>query len=282
MPDAAGPFIKWAGGKTQLLLELDKHVPSKFGRYYEPFLGGGSLYFWLANAGRIKRASLSDINGRLTDTYRVVRDNPSHLIRALARMKGAYISEKTREGKTRLFTAIRNEFNAGDALVRQAARLIFLNKTCFNGMFRENLSGEYNVPHGKFKSPPMICDEAGLLAASAALAIADISRREFDQITPKRGDFVYFDCPYWPASASSDFTAYSKEPFGPAQQEALRDFAMVLKKKGVHVLLSNADVPPVRKLYSSRMGFSIRRVEARRNVNSKADRRGKVGELIIW
>ena len=168
-----------------------------------------------------------------------------------------------------------------DFLPERAARFIFLNKAGFNGLYRVNKSGGFNVPAGKFKSPPMICDEENLRACSAALQGVAIWNASFDAIDREAvpGDFVYFDPPYWPVSASADFTAYTKEPFGPAEQERLRDLALSLKRCGVHVLLSNADVPPVRKLYAK--GFTIERVEARRAINSDASKRGSVGELLI-
>lgn len=277
----ARPPIKWVGGKTQLLPELHKHVPQKFKYYFEPFMGGGALFFSLVATGRLGDAVLSDSNQRLIACYRGLRDDLPHAHRYLLQHAHAYAARGAD-----YYLAVREGFNRGDRAARDAfvaADVIFLNKTGFNGLWRENKKGGYNVPPGKFKTPPTICDEANLRAVSAALQNVTLAHADFTvhgSVNPMPGDFVYFDPPYWPASSTADFTAYTRTAFGPAAQERLRDYALLLKKHRVHVLLSNADVPPVRALYAK--GFEMRRVEARRNVNSDASKRGAVGELIIW
>lgn len=275
------PFLKWAGGKTSLLPELEKHVPARFGDYYEPFLGGAALFFHLNVQGKLRKSILGDTNPSLIVTYRAVRDNVEGVIDVLGEMVAVY---RSRRGGSAYYYSQRNWFNkrVGDEAER-AARFIFLNKTCFNGLYRVNLDGHFNVPAGKFKSKPTVLDEAGLKRCSEVLRGVSIQCHDFRVTTrdAARGDFVYLDCPYWPASGTADFTAYTKAPFGPAQQEMLRDEAMRLKKRGVKVLLSNSDVPQVRKLYRG-FGFDMRRVTARRNINSHAGKRGPVGELLIW
>jgi DNA adenine methylase len=284
----ARPFLKWPGGKGQLLGELAKHVPERFGRYYEPFVGGGALFFHLSAAGRLNPDAhavlIGDQNEALIVTYAAVRDDVEPLIRALRRYaRGFDTSQQNRE---RLYYATRakriaTRFDVASAgRTASAARTIFLNRTCFNGLYRVNRSGGFNVPIGDHKNPT-ICDAQNLRACAAALAHTQLLVGDFEASSSgaARGDFWYADPPYVPLSASSDFTAYTKEPFGLAEQERLASLARQLKKKGVHVLLSNSNTPLVRKLYK---GFSMRRVLARRNVNSRADRRGCIHELLIW
>jgi len=272
-------FFKTAGGKRQLLSELRKYVPESFDRYFEPFVGGGALYFDLASNGRIGKcgAYLNDINGHMMATYTAVRDDLTRLVTRLVKHENYYIAANAKE-RLAYFTLVRAQHNVKG--LEAAARFLFLNRTCFNGLYRVNLKGEFNVPHGRYDNPT-ICDEPKLRAASIALKSVHLTCQDFEIATrtAKRGDFLFADCPYWPASASSDFTAYNKAGFGPAEQVRLRDHALSLKKQGVHVMLTNADVKPVRQLYSN--DFEIHRVQARRSINSKTEKRGSVGELII-
>lgn len=282
----ARPFVKWAGGKTQLLPELRRRIPSDFNRYIEPFVGGGALFFDLATPMGTRvgdpcagiggaKVILNDSNKWLAATYKAIRDIPASVINCLKMHEHDY----THEGADHYYK-IRNGPRATES-AWIAADFIFLNKAGFNGLFRVNKSGVFNVPAGKFKKQPTICDEENLRAVSLALQGVGIWSEGFECIQREcvPGDFVYFDPPYWPVSASSDFTAYTKEPFGPAEQERLRDLALDLKRRDVRVLLSNADVEPVRKLYAK--GFTVERVEARRAINSDASKRGSVGELLI-
>lgn len=267
----ARPFLRWAGGKTQLLPELLARVPEKFGRYYEPFVGGGALFFALrALCPKMQEATLSDSNGALMTTYTMVRNWPNDLIASLKRHALAH-SEKH-------YYAVREKLGYRLEAVDDAADFIYMNKAGFNGLYRVNRKGEFNVPWGKrARFEP---DEENIHACSKALAGINLIPSHFAVAAQAcKGDFVYFDPPYVPASATSNFTAYQKEPFGPEQQKELRDFALTLKKRGVHVMLSNSDTSEVRHLYNG--PFRIERVEARRNINSKGSARGPIGELII-
>jgi DNA adenine methylase len=265
----AAPIVKWAGGKRSSLSELDKHVPDKFGRYFEPFVGGAALFFRLAASDRADKARLNDMNGELMITYTAVRDRVDQVIRGLRLFK---YDEK-------IYYDVRAKFPSANTVVT-AQQFIYLNRTGFNGLYRVNRKGKFNVPFGRYTNPT-ICDEPNLRAASTALRGVELTSVDFEvAVAPaKRGDFVYFDPPYWPVGGYSDFTSYTKTDFGPDDQRRLRDMALKLKARGVHVVLSNADVPDVRRLYTK--GFVVRRVEARRNINSKVSARGKVGELII-
>lgn len=264
----AKPFVKWAGGKRQLAAKLLAHVPAKIGTYYEPFVGGGALFFALD--GRFEHALLNDANKRLIETYAGVRDDVETVISLLKTMpylKTFYIATRKRDPDIM-------------AEVDVAAWFIYLNKAGFNGLYRVNSSGGFNVPFGRYTNPT-ICDEPGLRAAAEALAGVQLRDGDFEKAvkSAERGDFVYFDPPYWPASPTSNFTGYTAGGFGAADHQRLRDIALVLKKRGVGVMLSNADLPPVRALYGK--GFELERVEARRGINSDAGKRGPVGELII-
>jgi DNA adenine methylase len=276
----ARPAFRLVGGKTQLLPELRKHVPSRFGRYFEPFVGAGALFFYLQSQGYLSNgAVLGDVNDRFMATYRALRNTPERVVDALRWYAKGY-----KKHGAAYYLNVRKEQvgHAGESDAETAAWLLFMQAAGFNGVYRENLKGGYNAPPGKFKNPPRICDEENLYAVSRALRGTILLTGDFGMslVEVKRGDFWYADPPYWPASASADFTAYSKEKFGSAEQERLRDVALSLKEKGVRVLLSNADVEPVRKLYAK--GFEVRRVEARRSVNSMTTKRGHVGELLIW
>ncbi len=270
----ARPFVKWAGGKRQLVGELRKSIPEDFfdGRhhYYEPFVGGGALFFSLRASGWNHAATLGDANERLMRTYLGVKDDVEAVIEALGKTryeKKFYLRERARPIDTAA-----NDFEV-------AAWFIYLNKAGFNGLYRVNKDGGFNVPFGDYDNPTL-CDAPGLRAASHALKKTKLVIGDFEKAvkSAEAGDLVYCDPPYVPVSATSDFTSYTKEKFGPVEQERLRDMALRLKRLGVHVILSNADVPFVRKLYK---GFNIRSVSARRNINSKGGSRGAVGEVII-
>lgn len=260
------PFVKWAGGKRQLLPELLRHAPARFGTYYEPFVGGGALFFQL----RPRRAVLADINARLIRTYRGVRDNVEDVIERLA----SYPHDED------FFYALRDtEIDArSDAEV--AAWFIYLNKTGFNGLYRVNRQNRFNVPFGRYDKPA-ICDDATLRACSAALADADLRVADFADVVEhaEPGDLVYFDPPYVPLSSTSSFTRYTSVGFGHDAQVRLRDVALELKRRGVHVLLSNSSAAVVRDLYGS--DFEVIEVSATRLVNSKGTRRGAIKELVI-
>jgi DNA adenine methylase len=276
MANMVKPFLKWVSGKTQLLPKLREfYSPGSFRAYREPFLGGGAVFFDFTARGLLDRASgvyLTDLNDELTSAYRAVRDSVDAVIAAFRehdRMHG----EDARNHYYQTRAAAPSE------PVAKAARTIYLNKTCFNGLYRVNRGGGFNVPMGRYKNPT-ICDEDNLRAASAAPARATIDSMHFRGLREEAqfGDFVYLDPPYVPTSATANFTSYTAGQFGPAEQRELADLFRKLDKRGCLLLLSNSDVPETRELYRD---FHVRAVEARRSVNSVGDKRGWVGEIIV-
>jgi DNA adenine methylase len=266
----AQPFVKWAGGKRQIIHELISLVPGTFGRYFEPFVGGGALFFELSALGRLSRpAILGDSNALLINAYSQLKISPDPVIRELGKLK---YDEK-------VFYDVREGFPMGSPVMR-AAQLIYLNRACFNGLWRVNRKGKFNVPFGRYTNPT-ICDADNLRLVGKALRTVGLMAADFEKVAAQAvaGDFVYFDPPYWPKGGYADFTSYAKEPFGPPEQERLRDVARTLKARGVHVLLSNADMPEVRKLYAR--GFKLKSIQAKRAINSKTSARGNTGELLI-
>lgn len=269
------PFLKWAGGKGQLLPELVMCVEAAapFGRYHEPFVGGGALFFDLYRRGSLgrKRAFLSDSNPDLIETYCAVRDNVTAVIEFLKK-------HKTQHSKDHYYET---RGTVPEDPVERAARVIYLNKTCYNGLFRVNSKGGFNVPFGRYENP-MICDEENLRAVSVALRRAAIGQRPFETVRERArtGDLVYFDPPYDPVSATASFTGYDRMGFGEASQRLLAEVSKELSAIGVKVLLSNSYTPLVRTLYEGKE-FAIGNVYAGRAVNSRGDRRGKVIEALI-
>jgi len=265
----AGPILKWAGGKGQLLREILRRVPAEFGTYHEPFVGGGALFFALWSERRIRRAVLSDVNSELIEAYETIRDDVEAVIRALRKHRNeeAYFYDLRKRDPRRMAPAAR------------AARLIYLNKTCFNGLYRVNSKGKFNVPFGD-NPRAKICDVEALRGASRAFRDADLHCEAFDAVLDRAqpDDFVYFDPPYQPLSKTASFTAYSRGGFGEAEQRRLAETFRTLAARGVHVLLSNSDTPLCRKLYR---GFPRHIVHATRAINSRADRRGRITELLI-
>jgi len=265
------PVVKWAGGKARLLGEILPSVPAKIGTYYEPFCGGAALFFALAaeEPRRFKRAVINDQNQELVSLYRAIRDDLSGLIKELRKFK------HDRD----FFYEVRGWDVKKASEAKRGARLLFLNKTCFNGLWRVNSKGLFNVPFGKYKNPNFL-DEEALEAASRALQDVDIRNEDFAEVTraSKTGDFVYFDPPYAPVSRTAQFTSYAVDGFGPADQERLKDEFARLRKKKVASMLSNADVADVRALYKD---FPLRSVHARRSINSDIKKRGVVSEVIV-
>lgn len=274
-PDAEGPRakppLKWVGGKRQIIDSLLELTPRSFGRYFEPFVGGGALFFEL----QPKAATISDSNLPLIATYKAIRDDVDSVIKFLK-------FHEARHSKSH-YLSVRAELGNQPKghIANLAARVIYLNKTCFNGLWRVNKKGQFNVPMGKYKNP-VICDAPNLRACARALKGVEIYCADFALAiqTATRGDFIYFDPPYAPVNTTSNFTAYAKAGFTWEDQARLMVAAKVLRAKGVKVLLSNADVPEIRELYGR--SFNFQRVEARRAINSKAEKRGNVGELLIW
>ena len=274
----ARPFLKWAGGKTQLLPQLRAATPPHIQTYYEPFLGGGALFFALQREGRFERAVLTDLNDELINAFAQVRDAVGEVIAALRAHEMNYGTAPQRRAD--YFYDVRQNAQLGFP-VERAARTIFLNKTCFNGLYRVNSQGEFNVPHGSY-AKPTICDEDGLRAASAALQEVELRTADFECAIrdAQAGDFVYFDPPYVPVSDTSNFTAYTADLFGLGEQERLADAAAELAARGVRFLLSNSNHPDVQNLYEAR-GMSTRDVVAGRAINSVGAARGPVAEYLI-
>jgi DNA adenine methylase len=273
-PTVAHPPLKWPGGKRHLLPEILPRLPKKIKTYYEPFVGGGAVFFALAaEEGRFKKAVIGDVNEELMRTYNVLSHSSDRVIRKL--------KQHAREHSENHYYDVRELDRLGHLHpVVLAARMIYLNRTCFNGLYRVNKTGRFNTPFGRYKNPT-ICNEENLLAVADVLGRkARMVTGDFETIVKKarRGDAVYFDPPYWPVSATSNFTAYSEGGFDHLDQTRLRDCFARLDKRGVHVLLSNSDTPLVRKLYK---GFKIEKVQAPRRINSKGGKRGNVGELLI-
>lgn len=269
---ACRPFLKWAGGKTQLLTRLEDLFPKRVRRYFEPFLGSGAAFFGIGNKIGTEQPVLSDINEHLIVAFEAVRDDPEALIGRLS----AHAQHHSRD----YYYSVRAMgLDAGSKLER-AARLIYLNRTCFNGLFRLNRKGGFNVPMGRYKNP-RICDVTGIRLASAALKDARLGTYSFvvavEGALP--GDFVYFDPPYDPLSTTSSFTSYTSENFGRPEQEALARCITDLTDRGVLVAMSNSATPFIRQLYSSR--FRIESVTASRRINSKALLRGPVEEVVV-
>ncbi len=272
----AGPFLKWAGGKTQLLGPIAARLPARIeGRYFEPFLGSGAVYFHLWSEGRLGGgALLSDANRPLVETFLAVRDRVGEVIRLLEAHRAAH-----RRSPREHYYAVRAAEPRGAAA--RAARWIYLNKTCFNGLWRVNRAGRFNVPMGRYPVPSIPRAEA-LRAASRALGDAEVRCLPFEEALrlPRRGDRVYLDPPYAPVSATARFTSYTAGGFGPREQEALADACARLARRGVRFLLSNSDTRSLRSLYCAR-GFRVDSVPARRAINSVPSRRGEVRELLV-
>jgi DNA adenine methylase len=268
----AKPFLKWVGGKRQLLREITRHAPKSFGRYHEPFVGGGALFFHLRQSHACP-AFLTDRNQRLIRTYRGVQHDVEGVIKLLG--------EHERRHSKPYFHEMRDqrEIDSG-TMTEVAAWMIYLNRTGYNGLYRVNSSNIFNVPFGKYENP-RICDADNLRACARALARAELDTAGFESVLDRarRGDLVYFDPPYRPLTATSKFTDYTSEGFGDEDQERLHDVALKLKKRDVFVVLSNSSSPFIKKLY--RDGFEQHKVGARRAVNSDPKGRGLVEELIL-
>ncbi|HEY9643658.1 MAG TPA: DNA adenine methylase [Coleofasciculaceae cyanobacterium] len=264
-PTPPRPFLKWAGGKAQLIQQYQPYFPQDFKTYYEPFLGGGAIFFHLLPT----QAVLTDINPELVNVYRCVRDSVAALVE--------HLQVHQRSHSQDYYYAMRSTL--GTTPLERAARFIYLNKTCFNGLYRENSKGQFNVPMGRYKDPKIYSPEL-LEAVARALRHTEIAVRPFDAILEQATaqDFVYFDPPYHPISLTSCFTGYSRYSFGAAEQIRLRDTAAELAQRGVKVMLSNSDCEFIRDLYQ---GFHIRTISASRAINSKAQKRGKITEVLV-
>jgi DNA adenine methylase len=266
---AATPFLKWAGGKSQLLATYSQFFPSKFKDYYEPFIGAGAVFFKLASERQTIDATISDCNAELINCYEQIKNNPTAVINALR----IYKNDED------FFYAIRAQDASKLDRAQQAARMIFLNKTCFNGLYRVNKRGQFNVPFGRYKNPKIL-DEENILAVSKVLSRVKIFHRSFEQVAAeaKKGDFVYFDPPYVPLTNTANFTSYTQNAFGLREQQALSETFRKLAHRGCYVMLSNSDTNLVRELYSD---FHLFTVKATRAINCQPDKRGQITELVV-
>lgn len=267
------PFTKWVGGKRQLLPELQKFKPKNYNTYFEPFVGGGALLFSL----HPQNAVINDFNSSLMNVYRVIKENPEELLKILEK----YAENNSKEYYLKIRSADRDGRIEKMNNVEKAARLLYMLKVDFNGLYRVNKKGQFNVPYGKNKNPK-IADRENIMAVSGYFNSCNIDFLSGDFEDAVHGvqenDFVYFDPPYIPLSSTSNFTSYTEDGFSFDDQKRLRDTFFRLSSIGAYVMLSNSDTPLTRELYA---GANIHEVTASRTINSNAKKRGKVGELII-
>ena len=289
----AKPFLKWAGGKTQLLPTIDSFLPESFSRendvtYIEPFVGGGAmLFFMLQKYRNIKRAVVNDINPHLVKTYKIIRDQPYTLIDFLNNLQEQYRALSDYEAQKDLYLKIRTRFNIEELSdIEEAAFMIFMNRTCFNGLYRENSKGGFNVPFGKYANPT-ICDEDLIIADSEILQKVEILNGDFSATGDYANGytFFYFDPPYRPLDATSSFNSYVKEAFDDNEQIRLKEFYATLSAQGCYEMLSNSDGRGRNEddvffdeLYQD---FIIERVLAKRCINANPSKRGALTELLI-
>jgi DNA adenine methylase len=264
-------FVKWAGGKKQLIGQFQQYFPKKIERYFEPFVGGGAIAFYVLKHYAPKEVYLSDSNEDLVITYNVIKDNVEELISVLNQYKHLHSKE--------FYYKIRAESTKKMSALMRAARFIYLNKTCFNGLYRVNSKGQFNVPMGSYKNPA-ICNESELREISRLLKNAVIAVSQFDAIGEYvgNGDFVYFDPPYYPISKTASFTTYTKEDFLENEQIRLAELYRMLDSKKANVMLSNSDADFIKGLYQ---GYRINFVKATRMINCNANGRGKINEIVI-
>lgn len=296
----ARPFLKWAGGKSQLIKEIDENLPEelaqgKINRYIEPFVGGGAVFLYIAQFSNIEEFFIWDINPELVLAYKTIQKNVEDLIELLLKLQDKYLSFDAEERK-QYFYQIRSQFNLQRQQidfqtyhpdwVERTAQLIFLNRTCFNGLFRVNSKGEFNVPVGRYKNPK-ICHVNNLRSVAQILQNTQIHYGDFTDSGAfvDNRSLVYFDPPYRPLSKTANFTSYSQEIFDDSSQLRLRDFFRVLDQKGAKLLLSNSDSKNEDLTDNffdvAYAGYPIKRVKAKRNINSKAAKRGLINELLI-
>jgi len=265
----ARPVLKWAGGKSRLTDEICVHFPQKIDTYYEPFVGGAAVFFALAKQGRFRRAVLSDRNPELVNVYAALKADVDGVIKALRRWK--YDRDN--------YYRVRDHFKRNPTQAERAARTIYLNKTGYNGLYRVNSSGLFNVPFGRYTNPT-ICDEANLRLVAECLKPVTLIEADFAETcsNAKAGDAVYFDPPYLPVSDTANFTSYDRHPFGIEEHERLaKEFSKLAKRK-VTAVLSNSDTPETQSLFEQ---WSVERLQVARAINSLASKRGPVSELLV-
>jgi len=296
MNTAVKPFLKWAGGKGQLLSQLDQHLPKGINgidfTYLEPFVGGGAMLFHiLQQFPNIKKAVINDINSYLITAYRVIKNSPDELIKRLSELENQYYSTGDNEAQKSFFLRVRETFNKVEMDdIDRTKYLIFLNRTCFNGLYRVNSKGKFNVPFGRYLHPT-ICNAETIKADSELLNRVElvILNGDFEQTIDHLSDgfnLFYFDPPYRPLNATSSFNSYSKEDFNDEEQIRLRDFCVKLSEySNVKWMLSNADCsaknPDDTFFEEIYRGFNINRVYASRAINANPSKRGKLTELLI-
>jgi DNA adenine methylase len=272
-PEAPRPFLKWAGGKTQLLSRLEALFPAagSFDRYLEPFLGSGAVFFRVHERCAPRTVFLADGNEELILTYRMIQKDVEELIALLERHRRRHDREH--------YYRVRARSPESLSPAERAARLIYLNKTCFNGLYRVNARGGFNVPMGRYDDPPIL-NAGNLRRVARALRGVRLQAAHFRQTIEyaRPGDFIYLDPPYHPLSPTSSFTSYMNGAFRERDQEELAEVYRVLAERGCRVMLSNSDTALIRRLYG---GFDIRPVKARRSINSNAARRGPVPEVVV-
>jgi DNA adenine methylase len=296
----AKPFLKWAGGKGQLLDKFFAFYPRELKsgdieNYYEPFIGGGAVFFDVAQRFKIKSALLCDINPELILTWRVIQQDVFKLIDKLEVIQRIY-KKMDEFSQSKYYYEVRDEFNSnlvkidfskhGEDWIKRAAQILFMNKTCFNGLFRFNQKGEFNVPAGRYKNPKIL-DEQNLIKVSKILSIADIRNAGFESIENGivKNSFVYCDPPYRPISKTSGFTSYSSNKFEDEEQMQLADLFQRLSSRGIKLMLSNSDPKNINpndnffdEMYKE---FFVSRIPARRMINSNANKRGVINEIIV-
>ncbi len=299
MSENGKPFVKWVGGKTQLIPELERQLPKDFGNwgeavYVEPFVGGGAMLFWmLQKFSNIEKAYINDINPQLITTYRAVRNNPDELLTRLEKLQEEYLALDD-EQRREYYLLKREQFNTQKDLFNDnslndidvASLLIFLNRTCFNGLYRVNSKGYFNVPHGRYNNPK-ICDEPTIMADSRLLQKVEIMCGDFSETKEyaSSNSLFYIDPPYKPLSETSSFNSYSKEDFDDNEQIRLCEFCKQIEQKGARFILSNSDLkgknPDDNFFDDLYVSFSIKRVFATRMVNANPEKRGKLTELMV-
>lgn len=289
----AKPFIKWVGGKSQLIEQLDAQLPADFGNwenvtYIEPFVGGGAMLFYmLQRYPNIQYAIINDINPDLATCYRTVRDNPNQLIESLRDIESAYFALQSEEGRKEFFMAVRDRYNEKNLdPIENTTKFFFLNRTCFNGLYRVNKKGLFNVPFGKY-SNPTICDPETILKDSGLLQRVEILNGDFEWTFEYAQDntLFYFDPPYRPLSDTSSFNNYAKEAFNDDEQIRLKKYCDRINDAGFKFMLSNSDCKSVNGednffdvLYAA---YQIERVWASRNINSNPNKRGELTEILV-
>ena len=270
------PFVKWAGGKRQLLSEIEKHLPEKISSYFEPFLGGGALLFDLLSKNKNLKGHVSDLNSDLVLSYVTIRDNLNELLKSLQKHSDKYFANSES-----YYYSVR-ESNP-KSQIEKVSRLLFLNRTCFNGLYRVNSKGKFNVPLGRYSNPNIV-QEDNLNSVNQFLNQNKviIKCQDFSSTVEKakKGDFVYFDPPYQPVSKTANFTSYTNGNFGLNDLTRLAKVSNELAKKGVNVLLSNSSSKQVREMFSSKV-WKITKIEANRAINSNSEKRTGHFELLI-